>query len=129
MLKFVSDKNPGGKTIREIIKEEFDTAQGGWESRKRSIQESDLDENKHLRYFGHLALGRTPEMELDCDVTDELAHVAFGQGENWRTYIENRPPRKRYRRHCTSEDLSILNRECRVDGTPWASKNRKEGGV
>ena len=50
--------------------------------------------------------------------------------DSWDTWVEEtaddffqqpreKRPRKLYRQHCTWKELSILDRECSVDGIPW----------
>ena len=63
---------------------------------------------------------RTPWMNLDYDSWDtwveETADDFFQQPREKR-------PRKLYRQHCTWKELSILDRECSVDGIPWVVDN------
>ena len=62
---------------------------------------------------------RTLGTKLDYDLWDAAV-------ENTTTALflqfrlpKDKPPRKLYRRHCTPKELSILDRECGISGTPW----------
>ena len=108
------------RIVKDAIKDDFSFAKSEWKTRKRVISEADSTENIHERESKHLKLGRLPDMELDCELADEYVHeICELEGKDWKDSLENRPPRKQYRRCCTPKELAILNRECRIDGTPW----------
>ena len=57
-------------------------------------------------------------MKLDYDRMDTRTEEKLG--EYCLSSPEEERPRKLYRQHCTWRELSILDRECSVDGIPWA---------
>ena len=71
-------------------------------------------EGEILPELGARTLGTKLDYDL-WDVTVENSPTLF--------YLfsqpKDKPPRKLYRQHCTIKELSILNRECSIYGTPW----------
>ena len=98
-----------------------------WEARKRTIQSHDnlpLEEQVRIYAEGDIEpyLGsRTPWMKLDYTLQDTEVEE-MEESEVVSKFLE-RPmeerPRKLYRQYCTWRELSILDRECSVDGLPW----------
>ena len=98
-----------------------------WEARKRTIQSHDnlpLEEQVRIYAEGDIEphLGsRTPWMKLDYTLQDTEVEE-MEEAEVVSKFLE-RPmeerPRKLYRQYCTWRELSILDRECSVDGIPW----------
>ena len=108
------------KIVKDAIADDFNFAKNEWNALKRLISEADSDEYAHERESKHLKLGRLPDMELDFSLEDGYVHeICELKGKDWKDFLENRPPRKRYRRNCTPKELVVLDRECRIDGTPW----------
>ena len=105
------------KIVKDAIEDNSDFARSRWDTRKRLISEADSTENTYERESKHVKLGRLPDMELDCGLKDEYVHeICELEGKD---SLENIPSRKRYRRNCTPKELAILDRKCRIDGTPW----------
>ena len=96
-----------------------------WRIRKGNIQNHDalpLEEQVRAYEDGFELqpyLGcRTPWMKLDYDRMDTRMEEELG--EHRPSSPKEKRPRKLYRQHCTWRELSILDRECSVDGIPWA---------
>ena len=93
-----------------------------WGIQKGNIQNLDaLPSEEQVRaYKGNELqpdLGRrTPGMRLDYDTLDTRAEE---MGGDLFDQPREKRPRKLYRQYCTWRELSILDRECSVDGIPW----------
>ena len=111
--------DPEIESIPTAFKDRCHDTQELWECHKRSIR--DLDElPKDQMFIGHRERYRTPEMQLDYDLSDRYTVWMIEKfGEDWRTRLEDVPPRKSYRRRCTPKELSVLDRKCGVDRIPW----------
>ena len=96
-----------------------------WDIRKvnmENYEDAPIEEWVRVYAEGEIlpALGaRTLGTKLDYDLWDATVEnnptthfCLFGQPKD-------KPPRKLYRQHCTIKELSILNRECGIYGTPW----------
>ena len=111
------------KPIRAAIDSLYYDIKSLWVVRKGNIQNCDeLPQEEQIEAYakGELEphLGRrTPWMNLDYDSWD--TRVEETAGDFFQQPREKRP-RKLYRQHCTWRELSILDRECSVDGIPWA---------
>ena len=112
--------------IRAAINNVYYDIESHWEVRKGNIRNYDnlpLEEQVRIYEEDHIApfLGRrTPGMKLDYDWQDtEVEEMRLVLGGFYPRPREKHP-RKLYRKHCTWRELSILNRECSVDGVPWA---------
>ena len=111
------------RPIRTAIDNLYYDIKSLWAVRKGNIQNCDeLPQEEQVEAYakGELEprLGRrTPWMRLDYDSWD--TRVEETANEFFQRPREKRP-RKLYRQHCTWRELSILNRECSVDGIPWA---------
>ena len=102
-----------------------------WDIRKGNMEnyeDAPIEERVRVYAEGEILpeLGaRTLGTKLDYDLWDvtiesnpTLFHL-FGQPKD-------KPPRKLYRQHCTIKELSILNRECSIYGTPWKYNESEE---
>ena len=97
-----------------------------WDIRRGNIQNCDglpheeqvkaYVERGHEMHFGR----RTPGMRLDYDSWDTRVEAMEDDLPDLFEHPREKRPRKLYRKHCTWRELSILNRECSVDGIPWA---------
>ena len=112
------------KPIKNAINGVYFEIENLWRIRKGNIQNHDAlpleeqvrayDEGFNLQpYLGR----RTPWMRLDYDWIDTRMEEEVG--EHCHFSPKQKRPRKLYRQHCTWRELSILNRECSVDGIPW----------
>ena len=111
------------RPIRETINGLFYDIESLWVIRRGNIQNCDaLPQEKQIEVYeqGELEprLGRrTPWMRLDYDSWDTRVEE---MADDFSPQPGEKRPRKLYRQHCTRRELSILNRECSVDGIPWA---------
>ena len=108
------------RPIRTVIDCLYYDIRSLWIIWKGNIQTYEgLSQEERTRAYaeGELEPCRNPWMNLDCDSrdtwVDETADDFFQQPREKR-------PRKLYRQHYTWRELAILNRECSVDGIPWA---------
>ena len=111
------------RPIRATIDSLYYDIESLWIIRRGNIQNCDeLPQEEQIEAYteGRIEphLGRrTPWMRLDYDSWD--TRVEETANEFFQRPREKRP-RKLYRQHCTWRELSILDRECSVDGIPWA---------
>ena len=110
------------RPIRAVVDNLYDDINTLWYIRRGNIQNYDelpLGEQVEAYAEGELEphLGqRTPWMRLDYDLWDTRVEE---MGDDLFEQPREKRPRKLYRQHCTWRELSILNRECSVDGIPW----------
>ena len=111
------------RPIRAVVDSLYYDIDSLWRIRKGNIQNCDeLPYEEQVEAYAERGLEphlghRTPGMRLDYDSWD--TRVEGMEGDLFEQPREKRP-RKLYRQHCTWRELSILNRECSVDGIPWA---------
>ena len=114
------------RPIRAVVDSLYYDIDSLWRIRRGNIQNCDglpYEEQVEAYVGGGLEpyLGRrTPAMRLDYNSWDTRVE---GMDDDLLDFFEHpreKRPRKLYRKHCTWRELSILNRECSVDGIPWA---------
>ena len=108
------------RPIRTVIDSLYYDIMSLWTIRRGNIQTYEgLTQEEQTRAYaeGELEPCHNPWMNLDYNSWDtwveETADDFFPQPREKR-------PRKLYPQHCTRRELSILDRECSVDGIPWA---------
>ena len=113
----------GRRPIRTAINSLYCDIESHWIIRKGNIQNCDeLPQEEQIEAYAkgklepHLGR-RTPWMSLDYDSWDTWAEET---ADNFFQQPREKRPRKLYRQHCTWKELAILDRECSVDGIPWA---------
>ena len=111
------------KPIRVAIDSLYYDIKSLWVVQKGNIQNCDeLPQEEQIEAYAkgelepHLSR-RTPWMNLDYDSWDTRVEETAG---DFFQQPREKHPRKLYRQHCTWRELSILDRECSVDGIPWA---------
>ena len=114
------------KPIRAAINSVYHDIESRWEVRRGDIQNYDsLPLEEQIRAYEEDQLEprlgrRTPWMKLDYDSRDTETEEMRWAVPMWYPQPRDKRPRKLYRQHCTWRELSILDRECSVDGIPWA---------
>ena len=104
-----------------------------WDIRRGNMEnyeDAPIEERVRAYAEGEIlpALGaRTLGMRLDYDLWDETVESATTALFLQFRLPKDKPPRKLYRQHCTLKELSILNRECGIAGTPWKYIESEEG--
>ena len=102
-------------SIREAVNELYRDVKIRWEDRKITIWDLDRRPMPEQIQRHHEDGQRTPRMKLDYSPAEtrleEVGSIYLNPKE------EN--PRRMYRHHCTVRELSILDRNCGVDGIPY----------
>ena len=111
------------RPIRAVVDSLYYDIDSLWHIRKGNIQNCDelpyeVQVEAYVKRGLESHLGRhTPGMRLDYDSWDTRVE---GMDDDLFEQPREKRPRKLYRQHCTWRELSILDRECSVDGIPWA---------
>ena len=109
--------------IRAVVDSLYDDINNLWYIQRGNIQNCDqLPQEEHIEAYAEGGLEphlgrRTPWMRLDYDSWDTRVE---GMADDLFEQPREKRPRKLYQQHYTWRELSILNRECSVNGIPWA---------
>ena len=114
------------RPIRAVVDSLYYDIDSLWRIRRGNVQNCDglpYEEQVEAYVGGGLEpyLGRrTPAMRLDYNSWDTRVEGMEDDLPDLFEHPREKRPRKLYQKHCTWRELSILNRECSVDGIPWA---------